>query len=200
MKYLIILLLLATSSFACLNLENGMHIINSTQICNDVFYLDQGVTINQSNITIDCAGAILQGKYKGSAFYISNTENIIIKNCRIVNYDSAFLVDNSSQVFLQDNHLIRNFVGTTLIQTTNSGLFNYDVSLKQPLIIINSQDNMISAPNKFFEGEYCDFNYCNRPRSVVESYRCPRNTQAQFSKWFLELFKKSNFRNILNLA
>jgi hypothetical protein len=164
---------------------------NSSTICNDVFYLDEGLTISQENITIDCAGAIIQGKYKGSAFYISNTKNVVVKNCRIVNYDSAFLVDNSSQVFLFDNHLVRNFFGTTLTETVNSGVYNYDISLRAPLVVLKSTDNVLSASNKFFEGSFCDFNYCNRPRSVVESYRYPRNTQAQFTAWFSELFSNS---------
>jgi len=166
-----------------------MHLTNSTQVCNDVFYIDQGIVISEPNITVDCAGAILQGKYRGSAFYISGTENVVVKNCRIVNYDSAFLVDNSSQVFLLDNHLVRNHVGTTFTGTRDSGIYNYDISLRAPLVVLESYNNVLSASNKFFEGTFCSFNYCNRPRAVVESFRYPRNNQAQFSEWFLGLFR-----------
>jgi len=197
LKGVIVLILLSSSVLACTDLKSGMNITNTTLVCNDVFYLEHGITISGFNITLDCAGAILQGKYKGSGIYITDAESVLVKNCRLVNYDSAFLLNNVSGVFIMDNHLVRNYIGATFVNVRDSGMYNYDVSLREPVRIVESDNNMLSLSNRFISGGFCAFNYCNRGRSVVDSFRSPRKDIRQFTSWFAGLFPELQLKEFL---
>lgn len=183
---LILLLLLLPIALAdCHEPTNLERINSSVTLCNDVFYLNNGINLEGNNVTLDCAGAIIQGKYKGAGITIEG-KDITVKNCRILNYDTAFLATNSSRVFLLDNHLIRNYHSTSFIHVTDSAIHNYDISLKVPIYIKDTTSTILSSLNRFFEQDFCSNNYCNRPRHVIEFHMLKKDDPKRFQFWFLK--------------
>lgn len=182
MRWVVAFLLAVSVAHACVMLESGMVINESVSVCS-VPHVLVGVQVSGENIVVDCAGAIVQGRFAGEAFRISG-RNVSVRNCHILNFETAFLVKNASQVFLLDNHLVRNRVGVSLIDVRDSVVYNRDVSLQDPMYVRKSDHNIISSVNRFIEGAFCASNYCNRNRRVIETFMAPKNDARSFAEWF----------------
>ncbi len=165
-KYgLLIIILLANSVFACVDLENNLVYSNDTQVCNDVFFLDDGIKIHGDNILFDCNNAVLRGDFfKNSGITVINSENITIKNCNVMFYDVGINVQNSENViFGEDIRLIRNHYGSKFFNSVNNFIAGIDVSLKSPVKIAASKGNLINFLNKRVDESLCSDSECNRP-------------------------------------
>ncbi|VVB81534.1 Uncharacterised protein [uncultured archaeon] len=182
MKYLLFLLL-APAVLACVVPENGMRIDKSMDFCTDVFYLDRGVLISGNNINIECNGAVLKSWSGGRGITIEDSANVTINGCRILNYNTGFYVKNSARVFLNDNHLVKNMVGSRFVNVSDSATFNHDVSLQLPFEVFNSTHNVFSLTNKLVDGKFCSMNFCNEQRNSVFLFVAPKATEEEMSSW-----------------
>jgi len=185
MKWLLFVLL-APTVLACVVPQNGMVIDYSVQFCSDVYYFNQGISISGDNILVDCDGAVLKSWTGGKGISIEHSSNITVTGCRLVSYDKGFYVRNSTKVFLEDNHLVKNQVGARFVVVSDSATFNHDVSLIQPFEILESDHNILSLSNKFVSGDFCSENFCNEHRNAVELFLQPKTTPVQMGDWLLE--------------
>ena len=185
MKYLLFLLFTPVV-LACVVPEDGMKIASSVEFCSDVYYLNKGVSLSGQNIMFDCKGAVLKSWSGGKGISIEHSSNVTVAGCRIVNYNTGFYVRNSTQVFLTDNHLVRNKIGTRFVVVADSATFNHDVSLSAPFEVVESRNNAISLTNKPVAGKFCNANFCNERRDAVLLFVQPRTSLPQMHSWLLD--------------
>jgi len=182
MRWVFLFLLTIAVAQACVVPESGMVVSESVAMCNSA-HSAEAIQVIGENITVNCQGAILKGAYAGEGFRVSG-ENITIKDCRMINFETAFLVMNASRVFLLDNHVVRSMVGSSLIGVDDSVVYNRDVTLETPVYVRKSKNNIVSSMNRFVQGAFCEHNYCNRNRNVIETFMEPKNDAHEFSEWF----------------
>lgn len=186
-----VFLLVAPVVLACVSPGDGVLFDSSADLCTDVFYLDHGIFISGSNIVINCNGAVLKSWSGGRGITISDSVNVTVIGCRVVNYDVGFFVENSSRVFLNDNHLVKNDVGVHFKGVSDSTTFNHDVSLVLPFEVFDSRDNVLSLTNKVVSGGFCSLNFCNERRNAVFLFAAPESTVEEMGSW---LFGKTAVR------
>lgn len=187
---LIVLIFLALATvvqafavFACTVPENGMAITNDTRLCTGVYELPDGIHLAADNITLDCAGSVLKGDFKGRGLWIEHLSGVSVKNCHILHFRIGIYVRNSTQIFLFDNHLVRNLEGLRLVDVQNSTIWLTDVSLQTPINILASEQNFVAFANKRIPKEACGWNYCNILREVIER-RLGERPKLWFEDWF----------------
>jgi parallel beta-helix repeat protein len=186
MKYLFIALLLVPVALACVVPQDGMLVDHSVQFCSDVYYFDKGISITGNDIELDCNGAVLKSWKGGKGISVEHSSNITVTNCRVVNYNTGFYVRNSTRVFLEDNHLVRNKVGTRFVVVSESATFNHDVSLQAAFEIFESEGNAISLTNRRVSGDFCQLNFCNERRNAVFLFAQPKTTVPELHNWLLD--------------
>lgn len=191
MKFLIfaLALVLISSAYAmnCTIPYSGLVINETTKFCSDSYNIDDPIFITSSNVTLDCADSIIYGENyaAGTGIDISNVSNVTVKNCRLLKFESAFVVRDSDRIFILDNFLLNNQIGLSIIRTSDSAFYNYDVN-PTPIFLAKSSNNLISSMNRPFHEIFCDVNYCNKKRSVVDSFI--EQKSFSFSSWFFSLF------------
>ena len=185
MKYWILLLCIPTV-LACVVPQDGMKITKSIQLCTDVYYLNKGVSISGKDITLDCNDAVLKSWNGGKGVSIEHSTNITVTSCSILFYNIGMYVRNSTKVFLNDNHLVRNTIGTRFVVVSDSATFNHDVSLGKPFEVLESEHNVLTLTNKPVEGAFCADNYCNAQRNAVALFIQPETTPPQMHNWLLD--------------
>lgn len=186
MKWVVVLLLLAPVVLGCVVPRDGMMIRKSVQFCTDVYYLDKGISITGNNVRLDCNGAVLKSWNGGKGISIEHMSNVTVTNCRIVNYNTGIYVRNSTLIYLEDNHLVKNKIGTRFTVVKDSATFNHDVSLSAPFEILESENNVLSLTNKFVEGSFCASNFCNEKRNAVTLFIQPKTTAPQMQNWLFD--------------
>lgn len=186
MKWVVVFLLLAPVVLGCVVPKDGMVIRESIQLCTDVYYLDKGIFISGNDVNLDCNGAVLKSWKGGKGISVEHASNITITKCRIVNYNTGFYVRNSTNVYLEDNHLVKNKIGTRFTVVKDSATFNHDVSLTVPFEILESENNVLSLTNKFVEGDFCGVNFCNEQRNAVSLFIQPKTTAPQMQNWLID--------------
>lgn len=191
---LLMVLLILPAAFACVVPTNSMEITKSTTFCSDVYYVNNGIKITQSDVTLTCEGTVLKSWRGGRGIVIENANNITIQGCRVMNYNIGIVVSNASRVLLDDNHLIRNQIGVRLLDVSESATYNHDVSLNMPIDIVRSTGNIISATNKPLHESFCETNFCNKERSTVEHFMTPKLTPNQMQNWLSGQVGKSKQR------
>ncbi len=182
MKYAVLVVLLAPVVLACVVPEDGMLIDASIQLCSDVHYLNKGISITGSDITVDCNGAVLKSWYGGKGISIEHSTNITVSGCSIVSYNMGIYVRNSTKVFLNDNHLVRNNIGTRFVLVSDSVTSNQDVSLGVPFEVVESYNNVLSLTNKVVSGSFCTNNFCNEGSAAAEFVK-PRIEAVNLQSW-----------------
>lgn len=178
-----LLLLAVPVALACVVPQDGMVVSDSVSFCSDVYYFDKGISVLGDNIKIFCDGAVFKSWKGGKGISIEHSKNITVKGCRFLSYDIGMYVRNSSRIFLEDNHLVRNRVGTRFVVVEDSATFNHDVSLGSPFEILESEHNVLSLTNKVVSGSFCDVNFCNQQRNSVELFAAPK---TELASWFVE--------------
>jgi len=175
--YLLILLsvlLITPATFAlekCIKPYPEMKIFRNMQLCSGVYEIDKGIIIANSNIILDCNGAVLKGNFENIGIKAERVENITIKNCHILYYFTGMRIKDVTKATIKENRILRNWDGIRLEKVTNSAFLNQDTSYKNPVLSFDSQNNAISSYNRFIEGEFCKENYCNMERSFVEFFQ-----------------------------
>lgn len=162
---LLIIILLANSVFACVDLVDNAVYSSDMNVCNKAYFLDNGLKIHGNNILFDCNHGVIRGDFfKNSGITIINSENITIKNCNVMFYDIGINVQNSRNVvFDEDTRLIRNHYGSKFFNSENNFVAGIDVSLKSPIKLAASRDNLINFFNKRVDESLCSDSECNRP-------------------------------------
>lgn len=177
----LLLLLALPLAIACTVPYDGMIVESSVSFCSDVYYFDNGITINASDVVINCEGAVFNSFGGSTAITVQGADNVTVRGCRVVNYERGFFVWNASRVLLKDNHLVRNKVGTSFIGVTGSATLNHDISLQKPLEVVDSENNAISLTNKRVDGDFCESNFCNEDKSSVDRFMVPRTSLKEMS-------------------
>ncbi len=186
MKYWVLAVLLAPSVLACVVPLDGMIIDGSVTFCSDVYYFNKGLVISGRNIAVDCNSAVFKSWNGNNGILIEDSSNVSVNGCRIISYQTAIQVRNSSQIFLTDNHLIKNEVGTRFDLVSDSAILNFDVSLRMPFELIESKNNAVSLLNKPVSGAFCDENFCNERRNVITLFVQPKTTVPEMHNWLLD--------------
>lgn len=177
------LVLLAPAVMACVVPESGMRIDESAVFCADVLSLEEGLTISGENINVQCDGTVFKSWSGGKGISIEHATNVTVSGCRLISYDIGLYVRNSSHVFLQDNHLVKNKVGTRFVVVSKSATRNHDVSLQAPFELLESEGNAISLTNKVVEGEFCKTNYCNKDRGALDMFLLAQTPSEDMAFW-----------------
>ncbi len=100
---------------------------SSGTLANDLNSTGTCLAITSPNIILDCAGRNITGKQNGVGVQISGVNNVILRNCVIINYTSGIALQlNSNNASLLNN---------TLINNTQSGI---SANLSNNLTIINN--------------------------------------------------------------
>ncbi|MEM3154857.1 MAG: NosD domain-containing protein [Candidatus Woesearchaeota archaeon] len=185
MKWAIVFLLLVPGVLACVVPRDGMRIAASVQLCTDVYYLEKGISIVGSDVKVDCNGAVLKSWNGGKGVSVEHVSNVTISKCRLVNYDIGLYVRNSSMVHLEDNHLVKNKIGTRFTVVRDSATFNHDVSLVSPFEVFESENNILSLTNKFVSGDFCSINFCNQGRNAISLFIRPKTTSREMQNWLI---------------
>ena len=186
MKWVLVFVLLAPAVLACVVPKDGMMIHKSIKFCADVYYLDRGISVSGKNINLDCEGAVLKSWNGGKGISVEHSSNITVTNCRILNYNTGLYVRNSTKVYLEDNHLVRNQIGTRFVVVSDSATFNHDVSLKSAFEIFESENNVLSLTNKAVYGDFCALNFCNEKRNAITLFVQPKTTTPQLQSWLID--------------
>ena len=201
MKYVVILLVLMPSVLACIVPSDGMRISGATTLCADVYYLNKGLIVSGNNFVLDCAGAVLKSWKSGKGVTVEFANNVTVTGCRIVNYYTGFYVRNSTNVYLIDNHLVRNKEGTRFLSVKDSATYNNDVSLEKPVTIMQSENNVITLTNRLITGSFCDKNYCNMRKQVVDVAMQPKTDVEGLRNWLADqITGKKTRKRLMNWA
>ncbi|MBI5389752.1 right-handed parallel beta-helix repeat-containing protein [Candidatus Woesearchaeota archaeon] len=110
----------------------------------------QFITINTSNVVLDCNGSLLQGNSSANSFgiFLNNgaAENIVIKNCNITGYGWLIGSDTAihTNVTLQNNRLYGGTVGIEL-SLNASAIFGNVVYNNSFGILLSESINSINS-------------------------------------------------------
>jgi len=192
MKLVWALLLLAPIALGCVVPRDGMVFSSAAQLCADVFYLDHGIVLTGSDFVLDCNGAVLKGWNGGKAVSIERASNVTVRGCRLVGYDAGFEVRNSTRIFLEDNHLVKNVIGARFVGVSDSATFNHDVSLSAPFELLESDHNALSLSNKVVEGGFCAKNFCNQNRNALSLVLAPHVSLPMMHSWLFQAITGKN--------
>ncbi|CEG11768.1 exported hypothetical protein [groundwater metagenome] len=117
---------------ACFAPYDDMYINEDTRLCYGVYDIaDSGasgvIIINASNVVLDCNGAVLNGASKSYGIYWENFDNIVIKNCNIVNYSNGIRLYYSKKNNIFSNNVSSNFAWGIFMGTSHSKLYNNNI-------------------------------------------------------------------------
>ena len=122
----------------CVVPQDGQVISEDTILCSGTYYLPNGLKIHRGeNMTFDCNGAKLVGPHnnythgvKGIESYVS--ENIVIKDCTITNYNIALYLLWPKNNTVINNSLYDSYYGiyAALQSSNNSFLYNTKILIK----------------------------------------------------------------------
>jgi len=172
--WLLILLLIPSVIAECEHVQNGKTYSVSYDFCGLNYQTYDGIVINGNDLTIDCGTAVIRGDFEGPGITIIDSENVLVQNCHIANYEIGLLLINSTHVTVKNSGILRNTIGIKLIDS-NQNYFERinDISLERMIRIVGSVDNYFDYTNKDLEGDFCRYNTCNKiftsePQSLKE--------------------------------
>lgn len=166
--FLVVVLFILLSfvvSAACTHPKYWPEINSSLRFCGSNFFLKEGLTVANDNLIIDCGSSVLQGFLfqKNVGIRIEDRNNITLINCRLVNYGTAILVKNSTNILLKEITLLRNMVGLHVIDSSNVSIVDStDISLQRPVRFSNSSNVTFQYNNKNVKGDFCKSNNCGK--------------------------------------
>src|SRR5256714_2657113 len=105
---LLLALLLAQGPQGPISLHSGQVITHSARVLRHTYHIS-GVVIRGDNITVDFAGATLQGTPADTAIRIDGGKNVRIINARARGYKVGLLARGTHHLTLQDNDLSYNW-------------------------------------------------------------------------------------------
>ena len=165
MKILLFLLMIpAVFAASCEDPFDGMVITKDTVLCSRSVVVPNSITIKENDVTLDCNGAILRGTgiTDGKGIVLEGVEGVIVKNCYLINFNTAIMLDKANRNYMHDNTLLKNQIGIRLVQSfENRFINNADKSLVKPISAIASKFNSFWLSNKNLDKDFCDVNLCN---------------------------------------
>ena len=177
------MLLLALPALACYVPTDGEVLATSVTFCPDVLYLRSPIVISGDDFVVDCNGAVLTGLKSDVGVRVIRATNVTVANCSVVGHGRGFVVQNSSDVLLLDNNLVRNHVGVSLLGVFDSSVYDKDVSLYAPFEVVKSERNALSLSNKPVRGDFCRVNFCDESRAGVLLNVQPRISKREMGIW-----------------
>ena len=154
--WILLVILFCPVVFACDTPLDGKVYTASQNFCGKRYYIPDGIVIETDNIVIDCNNGILQGDFKGTGVLVKDADNVVIKNCNIVNYHRGIHLKNVNSSDIFDTNLLRNFIGLRIENTNENHLYGIrDVSITKVYRAIHSFSNHIKYVNKDIEGDFC---------------------------------------------
>ncbi|OYT32637.1 hypothetical protein B6U93_01110 [Candidatus Woesearchaeota archaeon ex4484_78] len=157
----------AKSLAKCITPTDGMKITENTKFCSDTYDLFKGITIEKSNIELDCNQAILRGAKTGAGIKIKNAKNITVKNCNIATYDIAIVMNKVLFSSIINNNFVKNRIGIRALESYENKIEgNNDKSSYKAASMVNSKFNLIIFNNKNIEGSFCAENICNKYKDI----------------------------------
>lgn len=121
------------------------------------FNCNSGLTINASNITLDCKGYTITGQGAGIGITIANKMGVVVKNCEVSQFESGIEVTESYNITIINNNITDNglnpmdFSGIDLVNTHNSTVQDNNISGNEyGLYAFSSNSNTIK--NNILEG------------------------------------------------
>jgi len=99
-------------------------------ISNDV-YAPAGNTfcyyISANNVTFDCQGYTIFGNNVQYGFFIADSSNVEVKNCRIVDFQASILTDESRDIRIYNNFLNASFSGIITKESSGISISNNEI-------------------------------------------------------------------------
>lgn len=111
--------------YACETPTNGMSITLSTTLCKDTYNFADGITIDNSDIIIDCNGSTLIGNGSQAGINLDSQSNVFIKNCNVNNYAYGIILSASSGSNISNSNVSTNTItGIQLDSCSNCKIYN----------------------------------------------------------------------------
>lgn len=174
MKQTIILLIIGMLAIEtvlgadCTELPATGLITESIKLCSDTYDAPEGIKIQADNIMLDCGTGVLRGNYlKGTGITIANHRNITITRCNIATYNVGVYLENSSQVHMYDNAVLKNDIGVRMYNSYENLIEKHnDKSNIKAVSALVSKYNTILLGNKNIDKAFCETNACNTHRDM----------------------------------
>jgi parallel beta-helix repeat protein len=117
------------------------------------------ITINASNVTIECNGFNVTGNYVGTTYGIraDDVENITILNCNVRNYSRAVYLSNTNHSDIIDNVAYNNTYGFWLTSSSDNDLINNvarDNANNGFRVVTGSDDNLLLNNTAYNNSNY----------------------------------------------
>lgn len=152
----------------CTELPATGLITESIRLCSDTYDAPDGIKIEADNIMLDCGTGVLRGNYlKGTGITIANRRNITITRCNIATYNVGVYIENSSQVHMYDNAVLKNDIGIRMYNAYENLIEKHnDKSNIKAVSALVSKYNTILLGNKNIDKAFCETNACNTHRDM----------------------------------
>jgi len=122
--FLIIIIFSNLTHAQCIEPKAGMEIESDAVFCPRNYTIEDKITINKNNITIDCNNAKIIGNLLGYAFHLNEKSNVKIKNCYIENFEIGIYLEKSSNNLISNNNFKNNKFGIGLLSSENNDITN----------------------------------------------------------------------------
>jgi len=172
MRWILLLVLILPFAYAeCVVPTNNMLINESIQLCTDIYNLTNGVRIADSDVSLDCNGATLNGSHAEDTIGVFAQEvgDIKIFNCKISGYRSAIYFTRVESSMVYDNYLSRNAYGLYLFETITSKFNENEIfnNFYDGIALNLATDNVLTK-NSVYGNEHGIYSYTN---STDNQYR-----------------------------
>jgi len=121
-------------------------IIYNRTLIQDITSNASCLIINNSNVTLNCQGHSITGSSLGYGINLTNINNSLIKNCRIINFTKAITLASSHSNNLTNNTLLDNTDGMVLTSSSNNQIINNNInhSAQFGIDLVLSDNNLLS--------------------------------------------------------
>jgi hypothetical protein len=145
---LTILMSLITSTYAIeLNSCQNITSFGSYTLGQDLTFSGSGtcIDVQANDVSLNCDDYSLTGSGSGTGININGVQNVSVKYCVILDFDSGFVINNSSDNLINGMELDSDF-GFSLINSTNNNFDNIDIDN------VDTGFSLINSSNNNFEG------------------------------------------------
>jgi parallel beta-helix repeat protein len=126
----------------------SMDISEDTTLCDITYNILDGITVTESDITLDCNSATIKGDYTSSGSQetgidISDLSSVTVKNCIVDDYFRAIKTFDSNNLLVEDNTFLPEQGNTALyIQNTYSSTIENNIINGTVYVLWDSYDNI----------------------------------------------------------
>ncbi len=96
---------------SCIEPKASMVIRDTSTLCPGTYYLDDGLTIDNSSISIICNNTIIIGHDEGFGLLINSKQGVVVRNCRLKNFQVGIALTYATDSILAGNVLTDNNIG-----------------------------------------------------------------------------------------